>query len=316
MLTDKACVLSGGTGTPKLLQALFQIISPQNLSIVANTADDLTVGDIYVCPDVDAVLYTLAGIIDTDKWYGIRNDSYSIYQERLSRGEKDLLRIGDRDRANCAFRTKLLNQGYTLSQAVLHQCQRLGIHNAVWPMTDSKVTTRIKTPDGMKEFQEFWVRDGGKDQIQRIEFDGLRECTPSPRARSAMRNADTVIIGPSNPITSIGPIIGMPGVQGLLAEKKVVAISPIRRTSPFSGPAGQMLKALGYRVSPLSICEIYRGFLDCLLIDTSDSKLGPRIDAEYGIRVETVKLLMENLDDKFKLAKTALGAAEGEKNGR
>jgi len=310
-------VLSGGTGTPKLLQGISRIIPPERLDIVANTADDLVVGDIYICPDIDSVLYTLAGIIDEENWYGISGDTYRVYNDRRKRGIDDLLRVGDRDRKNASYRTSKLDEGFSLSEAVQSQCRKLGIKQSVWPMTDCKVTTRIQTPDGVKDFQEFWVRDGGRDAIRGIEFEGIEDAQISPPARRALQEADLVIIGPSNPVTSIGPIIKLPGVRDILASKKVVAVSPIRQNSPFSGPAGKMLRALGYEVSPAAVARLYRDFLDVLIIDESDAGLRDEIEGTYGIEVLTAKISMKSMDDKFKLAQAALAAGtKGARNGR
>ncbi len=315
-MRDDICVLSGGTGTPKLLQGLTQLVQPGNLTIIANTADDVIVGGLYVCPDVDSVLYTLAGIIDEKNWYGIRGDTYSVYDDRRRKGIVDLLRLGDRDRDNVAFRTLLRSKGYTLSQAVQKQCRRLGIAQSVWPMADSKVTTRITTPGGVKEFQEFWVRDHGRDEILGIDFDGINRAVVAPQARDALEMARAVIIGPSNPITSIGPIIKTPGVAGLLERTRVVAVSPLRGGSPFSGPAGRMLRAMGYEVSPATIARLYSPFLDALIIDTRDARLANKISADYGIRVEVANTEMGTPEDKFKLAQRALAATtEGEGDG-
>jgi len=316
-LRDSICVLSGGTGTPKLLQGLVRLVKPDELNIVVNTADDVWVGDVYISPDVDTVLYTLAGIVDQEKWYGIAGDTYVVYEERRRKGLVDILRVGDKDRENAAFRTGLLRQGFPLSHAVDQQRRRLGIQQRVWPMTDSKVTTKIITPAGVKEFQEFWVRDGGRDEVLGVEFDGIGQAVVSDGARSALDSARLVIIGPSNPITSIGPVIRTPGVAERLKKTKVVAISPIRGGSAFSGPAGKMLAGLGYEVSPASIAAIYGEFLDELIIDRSESHLARAISDRFGINVSLAEIQMRTDEDKFKLAQAALAAAnEGETDGR
>lgn len=317
MLRGSVCVLSGGTGTPKLLQGLVELLEPEKIKIVVNTADDLMVGDLYISPDIDSVLYTLAGIIDQEKWYGIAGDTYSVYEERRLKGINDILRIGDEDRRNAVFRTNLLKQGGTLSHAVKEQCRRLGIYQEVWPMTDSKVTTKITTPNGVKEFQEFWVGGRGRDEVLSVEFDGIETASISHGAKVALEDAELVIIGPSNPITSIGSIVKTPGVVEILKDTRVIAISPIKEGSPFSGPAGKMLLGLGYEVSPASIALIYSDFLDELIIDRSDGSLAGKLSARFGIRVRLADLEMRNFEDKFKLAQTTLATVlQGEKNVR
>ncbi len=316
-MRDSICVLSGGTGTPKLLQGLVKLVEPGQLNIVVNTGDDIMVGDIYVSPDIDTVLYTLAGIVDQEKWYGVAGDTYSVYEERRRRGLVDILRVGDRDRENAAFRTRLLHQGYPLSYAVEQQRKRLGIPQQVHPMTDSKVTTKVVTPAGVKEFQEFWVRDQGRDDVLGVEFEGIDGAILSNGARSALDSARLVIIGPSNPITSIGPIVRTSGVAERLEDTKVVAVSPIRGGAPFSGPAGKMLTGLGYEVSPVSIAAIYSRFLDELIIDRSEAHLAQGISDQFGLKVRLAEIEMRTAEDKFKLARAALaGATEGEKDGR
>jgi LPPG:FO 2-phospho-L-lactate transferase len=293
-----------------------RLVEPGKLKIVVNTADDLTVGDIYVCPDIDTVLYTLAGLIDQERWYGIQGDTHAVHAERLRAGMDDLLRIGDRDRENAEFRTALLQEGRSLSSAVSQQRERLGIRQEVWPMTDSKVTTMVKTPSGVKPFQEFWVKGGGRDEILDVTFEGIEGASISPEADAALATARLVIIGPSNPISSIGPILATRGMLPRLKNTKVVAISPLREGAPFSGPAGKMLLAKGYEVSPHSIAKIYGGFLDELVLDRSDAQMADEIAAKQGIKVTLTQTEMRTPEDKFKFAQTALGAeTEGETNG-
>ena len=311
------CVLSGGTGTPKLLQGLVKLVRPDELSIIVNTADDVVVGGAYVSPDIDAVLYTLAGLIDEDKWYGIKDDTYSTYESRRKRGLQDLLRLGDRDRANAEARARLLSKGNTLSCAVNMQRTDLGVLPKVHPMTDSKVTTTISTPAGTKEFQEYWVRDGGRDEVLGVEFSGISDAEMSGGARNSLELASSVIIGPSNPVTSIGPIIQIRGVKEILADKFVLAISPLRGGAPFSGPAGSLLRGLGHEISPLTVAGLYGDFLDYLIIDHHDAPLAGKIEGEFGVGVGLADIFMKTPEDKFKLAQTALAACrEGERDGR
>ena len=317
MSRDRICVLSGGTGTPKLLQGLVNLVDPEKLDVIVNTADDVWVGDLYVSPDIDTVLYTLAGIVDQEKWYGIRGDTYRVYEARKRKGLDDILRLGDRDRELVSLRTSLMAQGMPLSEAVREQCTALGIRQRVWPMSDQRVQTYIQTPVGEMEFQEFWVRRGGRDRILGIIFRGIDEARICSGADAALRSARAVLIGPSNPVTSIGPIIRTAGVVDLLRQTRVVAVSPLKRGAVFSGPAGKMLRALGLEVSPVSIAELYREFLNAILIDPEDSELRPVLEKRYGVEAYTCSLEMRTQSDKFKLARAALAAAtEGETVGR
>ncbi len=317
MSRDSICVLSGGTGTPKLLQGLMHLVSPEALKIIVNTADDVWMGDLYVSPDIDTVLYTLAGIVDEEKWYGLRGDTYRAYESRKRKGFDDILRLGDHDREMVAFRSSLMAKGLSLSEAVEEQRARLGIRQQVWPMSDQRVQTYIRTPAGEMEFQEFWVRRGGRDEILSIEFRGIEDAFISRGAKAALDSAKAVIIGPSNPVTSIGPIIHTRGVVELLKETRVVAVSPLRSGAVFSGPAGKMLRALGYDVSPTAIAQLYREFLDGILIDPVDSKLTSVLKKSYGIETYVHNLEMRTQSNKFKLARAALAAAtKGETIGR
>lgn len=316
-MKGRFCVLSGGTGTPKLLQGLVRVMDPAGIDIIVNTADDVQIDGAYVSPDVDAVLYALAGIIDEKRWYGIRNDTFLTYEDRQRRGFQDLLRLGDRDRQNCENRALLMSRGKTLSEAIDWQRERLGVRPGVYPMTDSRVTTVIETPSGSKEFQEYWVRDGGRDEVLGVEFRGISRASMPEGARYSLELASAVLVGPSNPVTSIGPIIGVGGYRELLSEKYVVAISPIKGGSPFSGPLGNMLRGLGYEVSSLTVARLYADFLDYLVLDTEDEPVAHQIEEEFGIRVGLADTSMKTPGDKFKLAQTALAACrEGEAHGR
>jgi len=294
-------ILSGGTGTPKLLVGLKQAFKEEELKIIVNTAEDIWVSGNLVCPDIDSVIYALAGLIDKDKWWGIRDDSFYTHTalKRLNFGEP--LMIGDEDRATHVTRSELLRQGKSLAEATSLLARRFGIAAKILPMTDepASVSTKILTPEGELHFQDFWVSKRGVPEVLDVYFDGIENVKSSEEVMNVLssRSEEVVLIGPSNPITSIGPILSLRGVKEMLKKKKVVAISPIVGNKPISGPAGKLMRAKGFEVSSYGVFKCYEDFLDVLVIDKGDEC---KVDKE----VEVVKtdIIIRNDEDSEKLA--------------
>ena len=205
--------------------------------MVVNTAEDTWVSGNLVTPDIDTVLYTLAGIADEEKWWGIKDDSFKTHDFLRSLGAEELLALGDRDRAIHIFRTNLIRQGASLSSTIEALAEALAIKQKVVPMTDDPVSTVIKTPSGKMHFQDYWVGLKGTPQVLSIELKGIEEARPSPGFLELLDREETVLIGPSNPVTSIGPILALPGVRERLREKMIIAVSPLVGDRPVSGPA-------------------------------------------------------------------------------
>ena len=237
-------VLSGGTGTPKLLRGLRELLMPEGLSIVVNTAEDLWISGNYLSPDVDSVLYTLADMIDEKRWWGIKSDKTLTHDFLLALGVDEKLTVGDKDRAVHIFRSNLLRRGVKLSLATEALARALGVKQKVVPMTDDIVSTLVATSEGMMHFQDFWVSRRGEPDVRSVVFTGLEEALPSQGFLDLLEKEDTVLIGPSNPVTSIGPILAMPGVRERLQDKMVVAVSPLVGNKPVSGPACQAYGSL------------------------------------------------------------------------
>jgi len=290
-------VLSGGTGTPKLLLGLKELITPSDLSVVVNTAEDLWISGNFVSPDVDTVLYTLAGIIDDTKWWGIKDDSFHTYEFLHTLGRREILALGDKDRAAHIFRSEILRNGASLSDATASLAKALGIKQKVIPMTDDPVSTIITTPDGEMHFQEFWVGHKGTPEVLSLRFQGIEDAVPSPGFIDLLHVEDTVIIGPSNPVTSIGPILALRGVRDALVGKKVIAISPLVGDRPVSGPAAKFMKASGASTNDEGVAALL-GRIDTFVVDLMSGYPGmcKRLDTLMRNHVDSIRLAREVLE--------------------
>jgi len=295
-------VLSGGTGTPKLLQGLVRLVDPEDITVVVNTVENGYFSGVYVAPDVDTVIYTLAGIINEDTWYGVKDDTFITHETLSELGCPELLRIGDRDRAFKIQKTLLL-EDHPLHRAVDVQCRALGVRSRVLPMSNQDSDITIVTDEGEMGFHTFLIERGSEPRVLDVRFS---EVEPAPGVIDAVESADLVIIGPSNPVTSIGPIIGTSGVRKALKNSPVYAVSPFAGDKPFSGPAGKFMRAWGYSASSLGVAEIYRDFLDRLIIDEVDAHLKGEIEKLIK-DVEITKTIMKTIGDKIMLARILLG---------
>lgn len=304
-------MLSGGTGTPKLLQGLIRLVSEENITIICNTADDYYFYGLYVCPDIDSVLYCLKSFLDEEKWWGIKGDTFNCLEMLKLYGYDPWFQLGDRDLALHIHRTRLLNEGLSLSEIINDVCMRLNIKPHVIPMTDQKVTTMVFTDKGKLNFQEFWVREHANVKVFSVEFEGISRAEPTQDVIDSIIESDAIIIGPSNPVTSIGPILEVQGVKTALERTQgmKIAISPIIGEQPLSGPAGQLMETQNLSVSPYAIAKIYSNFLDVLIIHSTDKGLVPQIE-ELGISVVLTNIIMKSLDDKINLAQEILRLIE------
>lgn len=285
-------VLSGGTGTPKLMQGLKEIC---NFWVVVNTAEDVWISGNKICPDIDSVIYALADVIDTKKWWGIKDDTFVTHEQLRMLGLDEGMRIGDLDRATHILRSEALRKGKTLCEATEIVARAYGVKNEIYPMCEEEVATVVITSDGKMHFQEFWVWRKGEPDVLDVVFEGIEQAKIPEIVKRKLKKEKEVLIGPSNPITSILPILNVENFSELLKDKKVIAISPIVGTKPFSGPAGKLMMAKGYEVSVRGVYDIYRDFLDILVIDYADSKL----KSDVFVPANT---LMRNKEDATKLA--------------
>lgn len=300
-------VLSGGTGSLKLIQGLLNIIKPEDVTIVVNTADDFEWLGLYISPDLDTSIYLLAGLLDENKFWGIKGDTFHFLSMIKSYGYEDWFSIGDRDLATHFHRTMLIKKGYTLTETATSLCHTFNIKVKILPMSNEKVSTFIKTDKGTFPFQEFWVKRKGKDKVLDVYFEGIKEAKPAPGVIESVTKADGVIIGPSNPVTSIGPILGVPGIRKALenVNAKRICISPIVGCEPISGPAGNLLRGIGVEVSSFGVASIYQGIIDEIFIDNCDESLNERIRT-LGVNVFCTNIIMRNEADKLNLARLVI----------
>lgn len=299
-------ILSGGTGTPKFLDGLTEVLPAHEICIITNTADDFYFYGLRVCPDLDSVLYVLAGLLDKTKWWGLEGDTYWVRDSLHVYGEEIWFNLGDKDLALSLLRTNLLAQGKTLSETTEILSKRLGITQLVLPMTNDLVQTYFSTPEGRLHLQEWWIKHKGQPTVLEIEFEGINEANPSERVIESIINADAVIIGPSNPITSIGPILSVSGIRAALAELEapVLAISPFIGTKPISGPAGTLLSAQNLPVHSNVLISLYRDFLDALLVDPRDM---PTMNRENKkIHILGRNTIMRSRQEEIDLARDVL----------
>ncbi|MCH7912689.1 MAG: 2-phospho-L-lactate transferase [Deltaproteobacteria bacterium] len=300
-------LLTGGTGGAKLVQGFNLEARPEDLVIICNTADDFVFHGLHISPDLDTITYTMAGLSDAAKGWGIRDDTFVVLDWLGRLGGESWFKLGDRDLATHIMRSNLLREGLTLSQITERIRKRLGIESIILPMSDDRVETRIETPNGEISFQDYFVRGRWRDEVHRITFTGVEKCRPAPGVLDSIREASAVILCPSNPITSIGPILTVPGIRSALRETRarIIAVSPIIRGMPYSGPAHKFMAAMGIEVSAFGVASAYRDFLTLILIALEDSELMRKIEG-LGIQTVTTSIRLESLDDRRRVARELL----------
>jgi LPPG:FO 2-phospho-L-lactate transferase len=304
-------VLAGGTGAAKLIRGLATVVDPARLFVIGNTGDDLEWWDLHVSPDLDSVTYALAGLLDPDRGWGRRDETFHCLEAMQRLGRETWFRIGDRDLATHLHRTTLLRHGARLSGATRAISEALGVSAQIVPMSDDPVRTEIETPGGWLSLEEFFVRERCQPEVRRVEYAGARVAKPAPGVLEAIEDAEAVVVGCSNPVTSIAPILAVPGItEGLeKTPAPVVAVSPIVGGAAVSGPAGKLLVARGLPVSPTSVALVYRPWLDALVLDGRDRALGPDLERS-GVRPVFAEALMPSLAAEVALARATLQAAE------
>jgi len=295
-------ILSGGTGTPKLIQGIKEIHKPADLNIIVNTVENDYFSGVYVAADIDTVLYTLSDKINDETWYGIKNDTFITNEKLKELNSPELLRIGDQDRATKIQKTTLM-KNHTLSEAVDIQRQKMGIESKIFPMSDEHSKITVRTDIGELEFHDFLIKHQTKPKVLSVDYTPVN---PAPRIIETIENSEMIIIGPSNPITSILPITTLDGVEKALKKSYVVSISPIIGNAPVSGPAGKFMTAMGHEVSSYGVASIYKNFLDKFIIDNLDENFKENIEKIVS-EVITTNTNMKSIKDKENLAKVVLG---------
>ena len=290
-------VLSGGTGTPKLLQGLKEIVDPSDLTIIVNTLENDYFSGVYVSADIDTVLYTMSDMINDEFWYGVKNDTFITHERLEELGCGELLRIGDLDRATKIQKTQLM-QKYGLKKACEIQAENMGIKSKIIPMSEEQSDIKIVTDIGELEFHDFLIKYQSEPEVLDLKFSKV---SPADGIMESIQNSEAVIIGPSNPITSISPILSLEGVRDALKDAYVIAVSPIIGSSAVSGPASKFMEALGVEVSSVGVASLYQDFLDNLVIDTQDSNLESQLNQIVN-KVTVTNTIMNSLDAKKNLA--------------
>jgi LPPG:FO 2-phospho-L-lactate transferase len=301
------CVLTGGTGGAKFVDGLRQVMPAEDITLIVNTGDDLLWWGLYVSPDIDSITYVLSGMLSRERGWGVKGDTFLCLQAMGQLGEPTWFHTGDRDLAMHLLRSRLLAEGKTLSDATTVISEKLGVKARVLPMSDSRVETRVDTPAGELSFEEYFVQRWYQDPVNSVRFAGASDAEPAPGVIEAISSADAILLAPSNPITSIGPILSVPGIREALisARGKIAAVSPIVGNAPIAGPAGILMAAQGLSCSIAGVAQAYEDFLDILICDTRDARAAETV-RRNGLRVQCSQTIMRTAEDKAALAREVL----------
>jgi LPPG:FO 2-phospho-L-lactate transferase len=301
----RVALLAGGSGGAKLAAGVQDLVG-ESLAVIANTADDVEVHGVHVSPDPDLITYWLAGEIDEERGWGIRDDS-SVVSARLERlGAPGWFTLTDRDLATCIYRTEFVAEGGTLTAAQGQIAGALGTAASVLPMCEQRVRTRVRTPAAWRGLQEFLILDGGEAPIEGVRVEGLESAEPTPQVLEAIAAAEAIVIGPSNPVISIGPILAVPGIREAIAAAfaPVIAVSPFVAGRAIKGPTEAFMAAVGRPVSAAGVASLYTGLLDAIVVDSGDPHPPPE-----DVRSLVCPTLMEGADGRRALATRVLELA-------
>jgi LPPG:FO 2-phospho-L-lactate transferase len=306
----KITALAGGVGASKLLLGLYQEMDPCLLTIIVNTGDDIVLHGLKISPDLDIVTYTLAGVVDQRKGWGLRAETFHALKHLAAYGRPNWFNLGDRDLATHIHRTAMLADGKTLSQAADSIRIALGVKSRILPMSDSPIPTIIDSNEGPLHFQEYLVKRRTEPVVKGIRFAGVESAQPAPGVLEAIRDADRILICPSNPLISIGPILAVPQVRDELRahKQKVFAVCPIVGGKSLKGPSDKMLAQLGHQPTALGVAKLYAAFTGTFIIDSVDKSQSAAI-ADFGMKVAVLRTVMKTLVQKRKLARALLSQA-------
>jgi LPPG:FO 2-phospho-L-lactate transferase len=303
--------LCGGVGAARFLRGLVRVIDPREITAIVNTGDDRVFYGVHVSPDLDIVTYTLAGRVDARRGYGLEGDTYEIVDALGALGHECWFRLGDRDFANSQHRTLRLREGAGLSRVAEELRKHYGVTTRILPMSEDPCATIVELEGGRRvHFEEYLARDGAPDEVTAVDLGEARRARPGPGVLDALREAQTILFCPSNPIVSIGPILAMPDVREAVRRSRapVVAISPIVGGAPVKGPADRLMRGVGVEVSARGVAELYRGLIDAFVIDERDADLAADIEA-MGIRTRVLDTIMGDVGVAQHLAEAALSLA-------
>jgi LPPG:FO 2-phospho-L-lactate transferase len=306
----KVVLLAGGTGGAKMADGFQQVLPAGDLTVIINVGDDTEWAGLLVCPDIDTVLYTLAGRADRVRGWGVEDDTFTALGMLARYGVDTWFRVGDADIATHLRRNELLRDGTSLTDAIADMASAQGVQTRLVPATDDRVRTMVETDDGWVDFQGYFVRRGQEDVVRSLRFEGVEAARPSPGALAALAEADLVVIGPSNPLVSIGPTLAIPGLRDAILASPAprIGISGIVAGKALRGPADRMLVSLGHESSALGVARLYQGLLQRFVIDTADAELAPQIEA-LGMEVSVLPTVMRSDADRAELARAIVAWA-------
>ena len=303
-------ILAGGTGSVKLVRGITS--QTNDVTVISNVGDNYWLYGLYICPDIDTIVYGLADLLDYERGWGVKKDTFGFLRQMEILGEESWFRIGDRDAATHLIRTNMLKNGKNLSDITEWMCKRFAIETKVLPITDNTLETRITSNGEELHLQEFWVKHRGKGPIEGIQYIGADKARPLPSAINAIQDSELVVIAPGNPLTSIGPMINIKGIRKELSKnkRKVVAISPIIGDNAVSGPAGDYMKAAGIEVSAFGVAQMNADVCSKIVIDTKDKAQAKKIES-LDLKVFDTKIKMQNKLGEETLAAFILKQVKG-----
>jgi LPPG:FO 2-phospho-L-lactate transferase len=307
----KVVALAGGVGAGKFLRGLVRAVPPTDVTVIVNTGDDLDVHGLRVCPDLDSVIYWLGDVADRERGWGRRDETFRTLEELRTFGPDDAwFALGDLDLATHLERTRRLAEGMPLSAVTHVIATRFGVAARILPMSDDRVETRMDVVQAGEErdlhFQEYWVRRGARDEVKAIRFAGVDGARPAPGVLEEISTSDVVLLCPSNPVVSTGPILAVPGIREAVAARPVVGISPIVGGRPLAGMADRLMPVVGLEVSAVGAARAYEGLLDAWVIDAADERLADRVRVELGVRVAVTDTVMRDDGIAEAIARRAL----------
>jgi LPPG:FO 2-phospho-L-lactate transferase len=304
-------VLAGGVGAARFLEGVVQVAAQRDVTVISNVGDDEEFFGLRVSPDIDIVIYTLAGAIDAEKGWGLTGETFHALESLNRFGYETWFNLGDGDLATHVHRTRMLREGATLSEATASVVQAFGLELTVLPVSDDRIRTIVETDSGPLPFQEYFVKLRTEAEVRSVRFDGIETARPAPGVVDAIMSADLVAVAPSNPVVSIGPVLSVRGVREALVETRatVVGVSPIIGGKTIKGPADRMMASLGMTPTAAGVAEAYADFLDALVIDEEDRELASAVEAT-GVRPIVAQTIMRGPAEKRSLAEVVLGAVE------
>lgn len=304
MSPGSVVALAGGVGAARFLDGLTRILAPDRILIIGNTGDDAEIHGLHISPDLDTVAYTLSGLADPNRGWGISGDSFRCLESLGRLGADTWFQLGDRDLATHLYRTQRLREGARLSDITREITASLGVRSRILPMSDDRVRTRISTPAGELEFQTYFVKRGARDKVISVGFEGASEAAPAPGVLETIAGADAIVLCPSNPFISIGPILAVPGIREALRRRKdrVLAISPIVGGRALKGPAAAMMKSMHLRPAAVEVARLYADFISTFVMDEVDRRQAVTVE-KLGIRPIVTNTVMRGVRERKTLAR-------------